>query len=107
MTGYLAREDKKHTLFTFTNKDLGTVERGKTYEVEFDYRNTTDSLLVIHDVRHSCDCVVPQWKNAPLRKGGEWKTDRTFHAQGAWLQHAVCHGIPQPIPLPFTAHHKG
>ena len=73
MTGYLAREDKKHTLFTFTNKDLGTVERGKTYEVEFDYRNTKDSLLVIHDVRHSCDCVVPQWKNAPLRKG-EWKT---------------------------------
>ena len=82
MTGYLAREDKKHTLFTFTNKDLGTVERGKTYEVEFDYRNTKDSLLVIHDVRHSCDCVVPQWKNAPLRKGESGKLTVRFTPKG-------------------------
>lgn len=82
MTEYLKKKSDTPALFRITDKDLGTVENGKTYDVEFTYRNTEDTPLVIHDVRHSCDCMIPQWKGAPLRKNEQGKLTVRFTPKG-------------------------
>lgn len=49
--------------------DLGTVQIGNSYEAKFRYTNVTQDLLIINNVRTSCECTVPSWNKEPLRKG--------------------------------------
>lgn len=65
-------EEKKVSgtdIFHDKNKNLGTIIKGEKYEIEFEYTNNTNDLLVINDVKSSCECLVSQWKKEPLSSG--------------------------------------
>lgn len=61
-------EDKKGYIEIFTSKniDLGTIIKGEKYNIDFEYTNTTNDLLIINDVKTSCGCMVSEWKKEPL-----------------------------------------
>lgn len=48
--------------------DLGIVKVHKLREIKFQYTNKLSEPLIIHDVRTSCGCSVPQWNKKPLEK---------------------------------------
>ena len=68
VVGGLHADAEAPVMFRRPDVNLGRVETGKIYEVEFAYTNPQDKPLVIQDVRHSCDCVVPEWDDKPLRR---------------------------------------
>lgn len=63
------KKEEDAEIFSRKNKDLGTVVKGQKYEMNFEYTNTTNGLLVINEVKTSCGCLVSQWDKTPLPPG--------------------------------------
>lgn len=100
----LNRRRKKEPVFVRTNIDLGNIEYGKTYDVDFKYENKGDKLLVIHEVRHSCGCVVPQWQKEPLQKGESSILTIRFTPKGHGysIQTAIVYHSQSEYPVKLT-----
>ena len=47
--------------------DLGKIKIGKKYPVDFKFKNTMNSPLVIHQVKTSCGCTVADWEKKPIK----------------------------------------
>jgi len=58
-------------LFQELSKDFGSVPRGPTLQHSFLLRNTTDSIVVIGNVRVSCGCVTASALKTVLQPGEE------------------------------------
>ncbi len=56
--------------FSSTNWDLGTIaEDGGNITHSFEFRNTTDKPVVIHNVRTSCGCTSTDYSRRPIGAG--------------------------------------
>ena len=61
-------------------------------------------LLVIHEVRHSCGCVVPQWQKEPLQKGESSILTIRFTPKGHGysIQTAIVYHSQSEYPVKLT-----
>ena len=69
--------------FNETEHDFGDIEKGKSVETTFLYKNTGDAPLVITDIKSSCGCTVPQdWSREPLAPGESGKFTVSYNGAG-------------------------
>lgn len=61
----LKEQEKNADVFDLKNMNLGTVIKGKTYKIKFEYTNRTPGYLVINSVKASCNCTVTEWTKEP------------------------------------------
>ena len=79
-----ANASKFHVIeFNETEHDFGDIEKGKSVETTFSYKNTGDAPLVITDIKSSCGCTVPQdWSREPLAPGDSGKFTVSYNGAG-------------------------
>jgi len=46
--------------------EFGFLEQGKSVSFDFSFRNISDEILLIDNVRTSCGCTVPDWPEYPI-----------------------------------------
>ena len=63
--------------------DFGTIkeEDGRVSHV-FTFKNVTESVLTIKNVRASCGCTTPAWSKEPIAPQGEAQITVTYNASG-------------------------
>lgn len=67
--------------FTKTEIDLGKVESGKKYAVDFHFVNKMNKPLVIFSVKTSCGCTVADWEKNPLKPNESSKIRVVYDAE--------------------------
>lgn len=65
-----------------STKDFGTITEGQKVEVDFHFRNTGVTPLVITQVRPSCGCTIAEQPQEPIAPGAEGHISATFNSQG-------------------------
>lgn len=69
--------------FNETEHDFGNIEKGKSVETTFTYKNTGNAPLVITDIKSSCGCTVPQgWSREPLAPGDSGQFTVSYNGAG-------------------------
>jgi hypothetical protein len=63
-------------------KDFGTIPEGQKVDVDFRFRNTGATPLVITQVRPSCGCTIAGQPKEPIAPGAEGHISATFNSQG-------------------------
>ncbi|HXB35716.1 MAG TPA: DUF1573 domain-containing protein [Puia sp.] len=63
-------------------KDFGTIPEGQKVDVDFRFRNTGATPLVITQVRPSCGCTIAAQPSEPIAPGAEGHISATFNSQG-------------------------
>jgi hypothetical protein len=63
--------------------DFGVIkeEDGRVSHV-FTFKNVTDGVLTIKNVRASCGCTTPAWSREPIAPGAEAQITVTYNASG-------------------------
>jgi hypothetical protein len=62
--------------------DFGKIIDGETVSVDFKFKNTGKTDLIIADVTTSCGCTVPSFPKSPVRPGGEGFIKVSFNSAG-------------------------
>ena len=57
--------------FDFDTYDFGEVTDGEIVEVDYTFKNTGESNLIIYDASASCGCTVPEYPKGKEIKPGE------------------------------------
>ena len=57
--------------FDFDTYDFGEVTDGEIVEVDYNFKNTGESNLIIYDASASCGCTVPEYPKDKEIKPGE------------------------------------
>ncbi|MEZ4918004.1 MAG: DUF1573 domain-containing protein [Saprospiraceae bacterium] len=56
-----------------TSHDFGTMEKGITQSVDFEFKNTSKVPLVLETVRTTCGCTAADWDQEPVEPGATGK----------------------------------
>ena len=68
--------------FKYKTWDFGEVPEGPKVRHEFEFTNTGNEPLIIHQVRSSCGCTVPYWPREPIPPGGKGKITVEYNTAG-------------------------
>lgn len=81
LLGLTAEAQNAKAQLSFEKKvhDFGSIkEEGGTVAYTFEFTNTGQMPLVIHNVRASCGCTTPEWTRTPIQPGGKGTLKATF-----------------------------
>lgn len=67
--------------FSQSEINMGHLERGKPKTVSFQFKNTGENPLMIHNVEASCGCTKPQWPRQPITPGQSGEIKVTYDAK--------------------------
>ncbi|MBQ9569287.1 MAG: DUF1573 domain-containing protein [Alloprevotella sp.] len=68
--------------FEKTTIDLGTFSESKPQTCIFEFTNTGDKPLVIHQAFASCGCTVPKFTEEPVAPGQKGRISVTYNGKG-------------------------
>lgn len=60
--------------------DLGEIPQGKPKPVEFEFKNTGKTDVVITNVKASCGCTATDYTKTPIKPGESAKVTATYNA---------------------------
>jgi hypothetical protein len=60
--------------------DLGEIPQGTPKTVEFEFKNSGKTNVIITDVKASCGCTAADYTKAPIKPGGNAKVAATYNA---------------------------
>ncbi len=63
--------------------DFGDIPQGKPVSVEFKFKNTGKTDLILAAVKPSCGCTTPEWPQEPIAPGQTGVIKATFNAANA------------------------
>ena len=68
------------TTIEFTNaaQNLGKAKNGETLNIEYEFKNTGNEMLIIKDVSASCGCTIPEKPQEPIAPGKSGIIKATF-----------------------------
>lgn len=61
--------------------DYGTINKGSDGKCSFKFTNTTDTPLILTNVRASCGCTVPSWPREAINPGESNKIDVKYNTE--------------------------
>jgi hypothetical protein len=78
-----AQEQKQIIEIAEKTYDFGTIkeEDGRVSHV-FTFKNVTEGVLTIKNVRASCGCTTPAWSKEPIAPGADAQITVTYNASG-------------------------
>lgn len=59
--------------FTKTVHNFGSIQRNADAKIDFEFKNTGKSPLILKSVTPSCDCTTPDWSKDPIMPGKSGK----------------------------------
>jgi hypothetical protein len=68
--------------FESTSYDFGRVYEGETVGWFFTYKNNGTTNLILHEVKASCGCTVPEYSKEPIAPGKQGKIKVLFDTSG-------------------------
>ncbi len=68
--------------FSVEQVDLGDLRQGKKAEHIFEFTNTGNKPLIIHNVISTCGCTIPQWTKKPVMPGEKGTIKVLFDSAG-------------------------
>ncbi len=69
--------------FDFDTYDFGEVTDGEIVEVDYTFKNTGESNLIIYDASASCGCTVPEYpKDKEIKPGESGVVKARFDSSG-------------------------
>ena len=68
--------------FVATQIDLGRVWEGNKAVCVFEFQNTGEADLFIHNVRASCGCTTPKYDKKPIKPGQRGEIEVAFDSRG-------------------------
>lgn len=71
--------------FDKTKIDLGTFSENQVQTAVFEFTNTGDNPLVVHQAFSSCGCTVADFTKEPIQPGAKGKVVVTYNAVGTFL----------------------
>ena len=60
--------------------DLGEIPQNKPKAIEFEFKNTGKTAVVITDVKASCGCTATDYTKTPVKPGETAKVTATYNA---------------------------
>ncbi|CAN5179760.1 hypothetical protein BH09BAC1_BH09BAC1_02190 [soil metagenome] len=69
--------------FTAETHDFGDIPQGKPVTVEFKFKNTGKTDLILDNVKPSCGCTTPEWSKEPIAPGATGIIKATYNAANA------------------------
>jgi len=60
--------------------DLGEIPQNKPKAIEFEFKNTGKTAVVITNVKASCGCTATDYTKTPIQPGGTAKVTATYNA---------------------------
>jgi len=60
--------------------DLGEIPQNKPKSIDFEFKNTGKSTVVITDVKASCGCTATDYTKTPVKPGETAKVTATYNA---------------------------
>ena len=76
-------EKQAYIAFDTTTIELGTFsEDSAVVECSFNFTNTGDAPLIIHQALASCGCTIPTYTRIPIQPGESGKIDVTYNGAG-------------------------
>jgi hypothetical protein len=60
--------------------DLGEIPQNKPKEVDFEFKNTGKTVVIITNVKASCGCTATDYTKTPIQPGGTAKITATYNA---------------------------
>lgn len=78
----LSSPDQPKIEFVKTQHDFGTITEGTQATVEFKFKNTGKTPLVLTSVQASCGCTTPKWTKEPIAPGAEGFVTAIYNSNG-------------------------
>jgi uncharacterized protein DUF1573 len=63
--------------------DLGTIPQGTPKSIDFEFRNTGKTAVIITNVKASCGCTATDYTKTPIQPGATAKVTATYNAAAA------------------------
>ena len=60
--------------------DLGEIPQGKPKTIDFEFKNTGKTAVVITNVKASCGCTATDYTKTPIQPGATAKVSATYNA---------------------------
>jgi len=60
--------------------DLGEIPQGKPAKIDFEFKNTGKTAVIITNVKASCGCTATDYTKTPIAPNGNAKITATFNA---------------------------
>lgn len=60
--------------------DLGEIPQNKPKAIEFEFKNTGKTAVIITDVKASCGCTATDYTKTPIKPGETAKVTATYNA---------------------------
>ncbi|HRB70208.1 MAG TPA: DUF1573 domain-containing protein [Flavobacterium sp.] len=66
--------------------DLGEIPQGKPAKIDFEFKNTGKTAVIITNVKASCGCTATDYTKTPIAPNGNAKITATFNAKGVFTK---------------------
>lgn len=60
--------------------DLGEIPQNKPKEIDFEFKNTGKTAVIITNVKASCGCTATDYTKTPIQPGASAKVTATYNA---------------------------
>ena len=78
------RNDSAYIHFKDQKYNFGFVEQGKLVKIEYNFKNTGKSPLLISTIKVTCGCTVADFPHHPIRPGDSGMILITFDTKGKY-----------------------
>lgn len=78
----ISTENQPAAVFEKTSHDFGNIKEGTQATVDFSFKNTGKSPLILTSVQASCGCTTPTWTRDPIAPGATGKITAVYNSTG-------------------------
>ena len=102
--GKIQERDNPGIVFNNTVYDFGTLNKGENADCIFYFTNSSQSPLVIVNVKASCGCTSPTWTKEPVAPGktGQIKVKYNTNITGTFTKTITVHTNLDKNPVLLT-----
>jgi hypothetical protein len=84
--------------------EVGEIPQNKPKTIEFEFKNTGKTDIIITNVKPSCGCTAADYTKTPIRPGGTGKVVATYNAaaKGAFTKNVTVTTNAEDAPKSLT-----
>lgn len=84
--------------------DLGEIPQNKPKSIDFEFKNTGKTVVLITSVKASCGCTATDYTKTPIQPGGTAKITATYNAatKGAFTKNITVTTNAEETPKVLT-----
>lgn len=100
---FARQNGKDSTAYAFSKntQDCGIIKAGTDYTFSFEFKNTSNEVLLIAKAEHPCSCIELKWPQEPVKPGETSFIRGVFHVEGKgkFTKEIYVHAVSQKVPM--------